>query len=592
MLKGYLNKPSRFNNLPVVEVKSNRYKVENGWKEICARLNIAISAIDGKKKLVVIEAYQGVIHEELIANLKNGLNPDRFILAEEFMLTEEEIKKLIFQDVTNDRIFGFLTRLTIDAFFSPEKILEIQSGIDAVKEGLIVIYGTGASILCPKPDLLVYADMARWEIQLRMRRHLVDNLGVKNRNAADWMLLYKQGFFVDWRVCDRLKKTLFERWDFLLDTNKIGEPKMVEGKAILDGLEIATNRPFSVVPFFDPGPWGGQWMKEVCNLDPTTQNYAWCFNCVPEENSLLLKFGNDVIEIPSINLVFRHPRELMGDPVHGRFGDEFPIRFDFLDTMDGGHLSLQVHPLTEYIQEKFGMHYTQDESYYMMDAKEDAIVYLGLREDIKPEVMVAELEEAQTGGKPFEAEKHVQTWPVKKHDHVLIPAGTIHCSGKNSMVLEISATPFIFTFKLWDWGRLGMDGKPRPINIEHGKKVIQWDRTTQWTRENLVNHIHVVAEGDGWVEESTGLHEREFIETRRHWFTKKVEHHTNGGVQVVCLIEGDEVVVESPDNAFEPFIVHYAEVFIVPARVGNYTIRPFGTGEGQKCGTLKGYVRA
>ena len=484
-----------------------------------------------------------------------------------------------------------MTRLTMDTFFDSEKVKAIQAEIESAKEGTLVIYGSGAALICPKPDLLVYADMARWEIQLRMRQHLVDNLGVKNRNTADWMLLYKQGIFVDWRVCDRLKKTLFDKWDFVLDTNKIGQPKLVEGAAILEGLEIAINRPFSVVPFFDPGPWGGQWMKEVCNLDPAAPNYAWCFNCVPEENSLLLKFGDDVIEIPSIDLVFRHPRELLGDPVHGRFGDEFPIRFDFLDTMEGGHLSLQVHPLTEYIQEKFGLHYTQDESYYMMDVDDDAIVYLGLKEGVNPEAMIADLEEAQAGIKPFDAEKHVQTWHVKKHDHVLIPAGTIHCSGRSSMVLEVSATPFIFTFKLWDWGRLGMDGKPRPINIEHGKQNIQWDRTTQWTKENLVNHIQVVAEGDGWVEESTGLHEREFIETRRHWFTKQVTHSTNGGVNVICLVEGDEVIVESPSNSFEPFVVHYAEVFIVPAKVGEYSIRPFGTGEGQKCGTLKGYVR-
>ena len=77
---------------------------------------------------------------------------------------------------------------------------------------------------------------------------------------------------------------------------------------------------------------------------------------MPEENSLLLKFGDEVIEIPSINLVFRYPEKLLGDPVRARFGDEFPIRYDLLDTFDGGNLSLQVHPLTEYIQEKFGMH--------------------------------------------------------------------------------------------------------------------------------------------------------------------------------------------------------------------------------------------
>ena len=600
MKKRYLNKSSKFNRFPVVEVQNPNYKVINGWESICISLTNAISAIQGKKKVVVIETYQGVIHEEIISNLKSGLKFDRFVLADDFMLPEEEIKKMIFPDVTNDRIFGFLTRLTMDAFFDPEKVKSFKAEIESIKEGTIIIYGCGASLLCPNSlfhnggrweVLLVYADMARWEIQLRMRQHLVDNLGVKNRDTVDWMLLYKQGYFVDWRVCDRLKKQLFDQMDFLLDTNKIGQPKMVEGKAIMEGLKTAANRPFSVVPFFDPGPWGGQWMKEVCNLDPEPPNYAWCFNCVPEENSLLLKFGEDIIEIPSINLVFRHPHELLGEPVHGRFGDEFPIRYDFLDTMQGGHLSLQVHPLTEYIQQKFGLHYTQDESYYLMDAEDDAVVYLGLQEGINPEKMISDLEEAQTGGKLFEAEKHVQIWPVKKHDHLLIPAGTVHCSGKNSMVLEISATPYIFTFKLWDWGRLGMDGKPRPINIEHGKRNIQWDRTTEWTRKNLVNRVETVAEGDGWVEESTGLHEREFIETRRHWFTKKVEHNTNGGVNVICLVEGDQVVVESPANAFEPFVVNYAEVFIVPAKIGAYSIRPFGESEGQKCATMKAFVR-
>ena len=261
MSKKYLNKPSKFNNLPVVEVKNKSYQVENGWETICKRLNKEIAALPGNKKLVVIETYQGVIHNELLSNLKTGLKYGSLIQAVDFMLPQEEIKHLVFQDVTNDRIFGFLTRLTMDAFFDPDKVKAIQAEIETINESTIIIYGSGASLLCPKPDLLVYADMARWEIQLRMRQHLVDNLGVKNRDTDDWMLLYKQGFFVDWRVCDRLKKTMFDQWDFLLDTNKIGQPKLVEGKAILEGLELATNRPFSVVPFFDPGPWGGQWMK-------------------------------------------------------------------------------------------------------------------------------------------------------------------------------------------------------------------------------------------------------------------------------------------------------------------------------------------
>jgi hypothetical protein len=87
------------------------------------------------------------------------------------------------------------------------------------------------------------------------------------------------------------------------------------------------------------------------------------------------------------------------------------------------------------------------------------------------------------------------------------------------------------------------------------------------------------------------LHEREFIETRRHWFTKTVAHHTHGGVNVLNLVQGDEAIIESPDGAFEPFVVHYAETFIVPAAVGSYDIRPHGASAGKEIATLKAFVR-
>jgi len=290
--------------------------------------------------------------------------------------------------------------------------------------------------------------------------------------------------------------------------------------------------------------------------------------------------------------VFSKPRALLGEAVHARFGAEFPIRFDFLDTMGGGNLSLQVHPLTQYIREKFGMDYTQDESYYLLDAGPDATVYLGLKDNISPQEMTDDLDRAQEGGAAFPAEKYVNRWPARKHDHFLIPAGTIHCSGANSMVLEISATPYIFTFKLWDWGRLGLDGRPRPISIEHGVANIQWDRTTEWVRQELINCFETIREEADWREERTGLHEREFIETRRHWFTGTVLHQTDGGVNVLNLVKGDEAIVESPSGTFAPFVVHYAETFIVPAAVNAYTVRPHGISVGKRCGTIKAFVRS
>ena len=263
----YLNKPSEYNLKPFIEVKNDNYTVRKGWKPVCEKLNREIDSLPGEKKLILIETYQGVIHEEFLENLQNGINHDLFIQASGYMLSEEEITRLVHHDVTDDPVFGFMTRLTMKEFFDPEKVKTLQTKIREIKKGVIIIYGNGATLLSPEWDLLVYADMARWEIQLRMRKHLVDNLGMNNRDCEDWGLLYKQGFFVDWRVCDRLKKHLFDKWDFLLDTNKQGEPKLIEGNAILEGLKQTVRRPFSVVPYFDQGPWGGQWMKEVCGLD-------------------------------------------------------------------------------------------------------------------------------------------------------------------------------------------------------------------------------------------------------------------------------------------------------------------------------------
>lgn len=377
-------------------------------------------------------------------------------------------------------------------------------------------------------------------------------------------------------MADRLKRPLLHTLDFFLDTNARGTPKLVAGSGLRAGLEKLVSEPFRLVPYFAPEVWGGQWMKAVCGLDPSAQNYAWAFDGVPEENSVCLRYGDVVVEAPAVDAVFYAPAKLLGERVHARFGDEFPIRFDFLDTMGGQNLSCQVHPLTEYIQHTFGMHYTQDESYYILDCQEGSQVYLGLKEGVEPAEMMADLRAAQAGGRAFDDGKFVNRFPVKKHDHLLIPAGTVHCSGADTMVLEISATPYIFTFKLWDWGRLGLDGLPRPVHIDHGEKNIQWNRTTAWVENNLIDRFETLDTGEGCTVERTGLHEREFIETRRYTLNRPYAFGTEGSVSMCNVVEGRGAIIESAEGKFEPFEVHYAETFILPESAGRVSLRPLG----------------
>lgn len=466
---------------PQMKITGYENEIWDEKKEIIEELKRAVQEKQKEKKTCILsfDLYPGVRKEEIM-ELANALQPDRIFDIEDCAKDEETLLREFNDYITDDRVFGIMCHKTIDTWFESEKLETMKKAIETERAeekdtngGLIVIVGTAAELLT-EADLLVYCDLTRWEVQLRYRS------GMPNWHSTNYndpiLTKYKRGFFIEWRLADRYKKERYEKFTYLLDTETENAPVLTTGNAFRGALQQLAGQPFRMEPYFDPGVWGGQWMKENFGLDASKENFAWSFDGVPEENSLNLEIGGKTLKVPAQDLVLYAPHELLGERVHGRFGAEFPIRFDLLDTMGGQNLSLQVHPLTEYIYEKFGMPYTQDESYYLLDADEDeeTYVYLGLKEGVDKKEMERELRAAEKGEERFPVEKYVNKIPVKKHDHVLIPAGTVHCSGKNTMVLEISATPYIFTFKLWDWGRLGMVfsvGLAIMISLLHNKRA-------------------------------------------------------------------------------------------------------------------------
>ena len=333
-----------------------------GWNDIHTLLMECFKS----RKVLAVELYAGVREDEVINELKS-LSPTLLINTRDLMKPENEIKEMTERFMTKDVLFGYVTNLSLKDYFDAGK-LEVARKQVAANDRVIVV-GSGAAMIAQAEATLVYVDMARWEIQQRFRAHEVKALGVDNREDAV-SLQYKRGYFNDWRVLDKYKEGLFDKADFWLDTHIANDPRMIDRETFFKGIEETIKTPFRVVPFFDPAPWGGQWMKEVCGLNPEKENYGWCFDCVPEENSLYFEVNGVRFELPSVDLVLLKSRELLGEPVEARFGKDFPIRFDFLDTVGGGNLSVQVHPTTQFIRENFGMYYTQDESYYLLDAKD------------------------------------------------------------------------------------------------------------------------------------------------------------------------------------------------------------------------------
>lgn len=584
----FKNRELNYEKFPYTRIHGYDDEAFNGYSNIVMELKKQIKAENKDKVVMVIDYYHGVRKAEIEENLIQQLNPDEIIFCEDAKLPENILYPKLKRNITDDRVFGVLSVHKLSEFFNLEKLELLKNRVKNAEGKLVLVYGVGASLVT-RGDILIYGDLSRREIELRYQTNELDNWGVRNFEE-DYLRKYKRAYFIEWRVFDRHKMDIFEDIDYLIDTNKDNRPNMITGMALQEGIKQIAKQPFRLVPYFEEGIWGGRWMEEVCDLERDKNNLAWCFDGIPEENAVHLKFNEVTVEIPCINIVLREPDLLLGAKVHARFGTEFPIRFDFLDTMGGGNLSLQVHPLTEYIQDNFGMHYTQDESYYILDAKEDACVYLGVKEGIKEEMLIPALEEAQKNGE-FDDTKYINKFPIKKHDHVLIPAGTIHCSGKNAMVLEISATPYIFTMKLWDWGRVGLDGKPRPININHGAKAIQFDRTEKWVKQNLLNRVDIVEEDEDKKVEKTGLHELEFIETRRYWFDKRICINCHESVNMLNLVEGEEAIITSSNEDFEPFVVHYAETFIIPESVKAYGIAPYGKSLGKKVAVIQARVR-
>lgn len=520
---------------------------------------------------VVIDGFPGVLWESFRNQLGEVLAARgvsaQFHCVEEALLLPAQIDQLIAPYLGgDDPLFGFRYPGELADFFDPQRLADLQPDPGAT---LNILYGTGAA-LAGWPGLQVYVDVPKNEIQFRARSKSVKNLGAAV--ALDPKLAYKRSYFIDWVAASRHKAARLPHIDWMVDEQRPDLPALMPGAALRDGLKRMAHTFFRARPWFEPGPWGGQWIKEnVPQLNRQVPNYAWSFELISPENGLVFESDRLLLEVSFDMLMFQEYVAVLGECAPN-FKYEFPIRYDFLDTVDGGNLSVQCHPRPKYIREHFGETFTQDECYYILESFPGAQVNLGFREGIDPAAFKTDLLHSAGTGQPVEMERYVQSLPSQKHDFFLIPNGTIHGSGSGNLVLEISATPYIFTFKMYDWLRMGLDGKPRSLNIERAFENLYFDRQGERIPREFVSHPQVLAEGANWRCLHLPTHSEHFYDVLRYEFSGSVEVDTGGlggSCHVLSLVEGSTVLLETDGGAAR---FSYAETFVVSAAAGRYRL--------------------
>ena len=295
-----------------------------------------------------------------------------------------------------------------------------------------------------------------------LTEHELDHvmIGFSNDNPVinpDEVMAYK------WESLDNIATDIqthpqhYTEWFKIIFKNSLNHLKQELGNYFLQ-------KPIKFKPIFKEKPWGGNKLKTVLNkaIPSDKTGESWEISAVPHNLSVVQSGyfkGQNLQE-----LLQKYKASLVGKKNYKKYRDDFPLLIKYIDAADD--LSIQVHPDDDMAQ-KLHRSFGKNELWHIIQADEGASLYIGFKKGITKDDYVKQLNEGNL--LPI-----INRIPVKPGDTFFIPAGTLHAIGKGILLAEVQQTSDI-TYRIFDWNRSGLDGKPRPLHTKEALQALNFE---------------------------------------------------------------------------------------------------------------------
>ena len=310
--------------------------------------------------------------------------------------------------------------------------------------------------------------------------------------------------------------------------------------------------PIKFEPLLKSVVWGGDKIVPYKDIESTAKNVgeSWELSAVAGNESIVSNgefAGRSIVE-----LIKEYKADLLGEEVYAECGDTFPILVKFIDARDD--LSIQVHPDDELAAVRHNGSKGKTEMWYVVKADEGAHLMSGMSQQITPKEYVRRIENNTIT-------EVLCDYKVKEGDVFFLPAGRVHSIGKGCFIAEIQQTSDI-TYRIYDFGRLGLDGKPRELHVEQSKDAVDYsvldDYKTSYTPEQ---------------NKPVSLVECDYFKTHLLELTESVEVpvEANDSFMIVICLEGAGTLTDSNGYSLN---LKQGETVLVPAKIEGFILSP------------------